>query len=324
MTPRTSSRSMHTVVPGSHGRRHAAQGFVATSRGVRVRTDVVADPKAVVAAAIRGCRDGAVLTDVAAARVWSLPLPPWVEWSDAPASVAVPSDGARPKRVGVRGRRLDLPATHLTRLGDLHVTTPARTWLDCCAELPLGHIVAMGDVILRRRLAETPDLANLVRWGVGRRGVVTSRRALPLLDPGAESPGESLARTVLVTGGVRRPICNADVFDRGRWLARADMVWEAERVIVEYDGAVHVTEERRRSDAARRNLLQEAGWYVIVLTARDLKHRGGYLRDRAGGAEQARLVVRTDEWARRGCLQGAGAATTGHSARTTCGAGRGR
>ena len=76
----------------------------------------------------------------------------------------------------------------------------------------------------------------------------------------------------LVMGGIRRPRCNADIFDDGQWLARADMLWDDERVIAEYDGAVHISEARRRSDAARRNLLQEAGWIVIVFTARDLKH----------------------------------------------------
>jgi very-short-patch-repair endonuclease len=50
------------------------------------------------------------------------------------------------------------------------------------------------------------------------------------------------------------------------------MLWEEEMVVVEYDGIVHLTEERRRSDAVRRNLLQDAGYLVIVFTARDLKH----------------------------------------------------
>jgi very-short-patch-repair endonuclease len=50
------------------------------------------------------------------------------------------------------------------------------------------------------------------------------------------------------------------------------MLWEAERVIVEYDGIVHLTEEQRRRDAARRNVLQQAGYYLIVFTARDLRH----------------------------------------------------
>ena len=88
----------------------------------------------------------------------------------------------------------------------------------------------------------------------------------------AESPGESLARTVLVTGGVPRPRCNADVSWLGGWIARVDLLWEEEKVIVEYDGIVHLTEDQRRKDAVRRNLLQDAGYVVIVFTARDLKH----------------------------------------------------
>ncbi len=42
-------------------------------------------------------------------------------------------------------------------------------------------------------------------------------------------------------------------------------------VIVEYDGRVHITEEARRFDARRRNLLQDAGWLVVVVTADDLR-----------------------------------------------------
>lgn len=58
----------------------------------------------------------------------------------------------------------------------------------------------------------------------------------------------------------------------GEWLARADMAWPRARLIVEYDGLVHITEEQRRKDAARRNILQDVGWTLIVFTAADLKH----------------------------------------------------
>jgi Protein of unknown function (DUF559) len=132
--------------------------------------------------------------------------------------------------------------------------------------------VAMGDAILRKKLASLDDLRRMCHWGYRRRGVASARRALPLIDPSAESPGESLARYILVTGRVPRPLCNADIVWQGGWLARVDMLWAAERVIVEYDGIVHLTEQQRRRDAARRNLLQQAGYYVIVFTARDLRH----------------------------------------------------
>jgi very-short-patch-repair endonuclease len=70
--------------------------------------------------------------------------------------------------------------------------------------------------------------------------------------------------------GVPRPSCNVDIVVDGEWLARADLAWPAQHVIVEYDGIVHLDERQRRHDAARRNLLQDAGWLVIVFTARDL------------------------------------------------------
>ena len=97
-----------------------------------------------------------------------------------------------------------------------------------------------------------------------------ARRALRVLDPRSESPGESRARALLVLNGVPRPECNRDIIVRGEWLARVDMCWPEARLIVEYDGLVHLSESRRRRDAQRRNLLQDAGWLVIVLTAADL------------------------------------------------------
>jgi hypothetical protein len=154
----------------------------------------------------------------------------------------------------------------------MSVTTAPRTWLDCAQYLHVEHVIAMGDALLRRGLATDAALGAMVRWGRGRRGVAGARHSLPHLDAGSESPGESLARAHLVLAGVPRPECNVDIIANGEWLARADLVWRAAKLIVEYDGAVHLSEEQRRSDAARRNLLQAAGWQVIVLTANDL-HR---------------------------------------------------
>ncbi len=77
-------------------------------------------------------------------------------------------------------------------------------------------------------------------------------------------------RVHLVLGGVPTPQCNADIVVNGEWLARADLVWAEQRLIVEYDGAVHGSERQRRLDAQRRNLLLLAGWRVLTFTARDL------------------------------------------------------
>jgi very-short-patch-repair endonuclease len=75
----------------------------------------------------------------------------------------------------------------------------------------------------------------------------------------------------LVGERLPRPVCNLDVVEFGGWLARVDIAWPEWRVAVEYDGAVHLTEEARRKDARRRNLLLEHGWLVITATADDLR-----------------------------------------------------
>ena len=245
--------------------------FVRPSRGVRLPAGASPTPALLAQAALAVAPESATLSDIAAARHWSLPLPPWLGLDDQrPVPVAVPRGRVRQRRAGVRGRRLELPADHLVTVDGLTVTTPARTWVDCAELMPVPHLVAMGDAMLRRRLASEADLDGLLRWAKGRRGVVAARTARPLLDPRAEAPSESIVRCHLVQAGLPKPICNLDIVVDGEWLARADLAWPAQRVIVEYDGMTHLDESRRRSDAARRNLLQDRGWLVIVLTARDL------------------------------------------------------
>ena len=246
--------------------------FLVPSPGVRVRVDEVADPEVRVDAALIGCPQDVILTDVSAAWAWGLPLPPWMRDGPSPTSLAVTAGSSHSRRRGVRGRRLHLPDVHVQELDSRKVTTPARTWVDCAAEVPLGHLVAMGDVILRRNLATLDELRRMCHWAYRRRGVKTARLALGMLDPGAESPGESLVRVVLVTGDLPRPRSNVDVYADGTWLARADLLLEEHGVVIEYDGQVHLPEEQRRRDALRRNLLQDAGYFVIVFTGADLKN----------------------------------------------------
>jgi hypothetical protein len=167
---------------------------------------------------------GGPICDISDARVWDLPLPAWLGLDpDVPIAVAVPAGASRPQRRQVRGSRLLLPEVHLTEHRGLPVTTPARTWRDCAALIPLPHTVAMGDVILRRRLSSADELERMVRWGRGGRGVTVARAGLPMLDPGAELPGKSKVRAHLPIPGLPRPQCNLDIVVGGEWLVRADV-----------------------------------------------------------------------------------------------------
>jgi hypothetical protein len=44
---------------------------------------------------------------------------------------------------------------------------------------------------------------------------------------------DTLARAYLVLHGVPRPECNVDIVDQNGWIARADMCWRVQRVIVD-------------------------------------------------------------------------------------------
>ncbi len=153
-------------------------------------------------------------------------------------------------------------------------TSPARTFLDRASQLDLPDLVALGDAIVGRGCATLAELTAVVAWAGGRRGVVNARAALPLLDGRARSPMESRTRAVLVLGGCPPPEVNAPIYDSdGYWLAEGDLVWRAAKLLVEYDGQVHLAEEQRRKDAQRHNLLVAEGWTVLRITADDVLRR---------------------------------------------------
>ena len=244
--------------------------FASPSAGVRLVRRL--PPDAYRAAAVLGAGPDAVLTDLSAARHWAMPLPPWQQDEPGTVTVSRPAGGGRPERRDTRGRRVLLPSEHVTTLNGVRITTPARTWLDCAAHLPLVHLIALGDHILRLELASEADLRDIVAWAPRRRGIITARTATPLLDPRSESPRESIVRAHLALFGLPRPVCNLDVFHADVWLARVDIAWPEALLAVEYDGMGHLDEAQRRRDAWRRNALQRAGWLVITLTADDLRH----------------------------------------------------
>lgn len=215
----------------------------------------------------------AVACDLTAAHMWSVTLPSGfgIDIDAQACAIATVRDGSRHRATGIRGRRLELPAAHLTTLDGVTITTPARTWLDCAALVSITDVVAMGDAILRARLATDRQLEEMVLWGRGRRGVRAARLALPILDGDAESPGESWVRGLLMLADIPRPVCNLPITVAG-WPFRLDMAWKEKRVAVEYDGAEYHGPEHQARDQWRRDLLAAAGWTVIVVRKEDFAH----------------------------------------------------
>ena len=179
-----------------------------------------------------------------------------------------------PDHRGLTVHTLQLPRWHVTTSALGATTSAARTFVDRAAELSLEDLVALGDAMLGRRMTTEEELATLIAWAERRPGVVRARRALGLLEPKAGSPMESRLRLLLVLAGLPRPEAGADVLDAdGGWLARVDLLYREFRIVIEYDGRVHLGDRQRRADLRRRNLLTGAGYVVLHFTADDvLRH----------------------------------------------------
>jgi len=138
--------------------------------------------------------------------------------------------------------------------------------------IPADYLLAAGDHILRVNLAHPEELALMVGWAKRRRGVRTAKSVIEMLHPLAESPPESRVRYWLVTGGLPSPEVNGDIVIDGEWFARGDLVFREAKVVVEYEGSVHVTTRMHDYDSHRRALLHARGWLVVVLTAKSLRN----------------------------------------------------
>jgi very-short-patch-repair endonuclease len=133
--------------------------------------------------------------------------------------------------------------------------------------------VVLGDAILGRGQSSLDALARIAAGARHRRGVRLLRLALPLLEPRTDSPMETRLRLLLVRAGLPRPEANRDVVVDGEWIARPDLSYPGVRIAIEYDGDHHRSRRQWRSDRARRQLLEDAGWVVLEFTADDVLRR---------------------------------------------------
>lgn len=224
-----------------------------------------------------------------AALAWGLPL-----WR-APSltHVLVPYRAGTGRDPAVARHYVDpLPSVDV-RVG-LPVTSLARTVVDCAATLFPGEGLVVVDAALR--LGVTRAALDDAVDDLGRaRGVRRARAVVALADPGAESPGESMARYVVLRDGLAVPETQIRVPTR-LGVFRSDLGWPAWRLLLEYDGrdkyrgdADAFAREKRRHDA-----LVEAGYRVLRVTKEDLAGRGLTLRVLAAAPGAGPLRPRPD------------------------------
>lgn len=198
-------------------------------------------------------------------------------WHGAP--FAAPHDPVtvlRPAQVqwrGPRGTRVHQTPFAISEVEErdaVPVTSAVRTAWDVASMESVGTAVAALDAMVRAGSVDLPTLREMVDAGGGRWGVTKVRRAVPLVDPRAESAPESRVRVACLLAGLS-PVPQYEVRVGGALVGRVDLAFPEERLAIEYEGAYHFEDGQIVRDDARIARLIAAGWRVIRLSAADLR-----------------------------------------------------
>jgi hypothetical protein len=202
---------------------------------------------------------------------------------DAPKKphVALTPRRVLPQRADFVVHARQLRPADVVEVDGLRITSGAQTFLDLAAHLPPAELVAAGDALMRANnltaeaLAERLDRADRVR------GVVRARACAPLLTPKAMSRPESLLRYWLLISDLPDPQVQVPVHDRwGREVAHGDLGYAEWKVLLEYEGSQHATEEKFGTDIDRYSLMAADGFLVLRFAKRHLNR--GTVVERTG------------------------------------------
>ncbi|MDQ0375454.1 hypothetical protein [Cellulomonas humilata] len=203
-----------------------------------------------------------------AALLWGLPL--WITPTRTHLMQRHTASSSRDP--SVRHHPVVPPEDQRAVLGGLPVTSLELTVVDCTSTLPAMQGLVVADAALRAG-ADREVIERVLASRTGRRGVTRARAVISLADDGADSPGESAARFVILRDGLPPPQTQVPVVTRlGTFWC--DLGWEEWRLALEYDGrgkydgraTDEFVREKRRHDA-----LLEADWRVLRVTKEDLR-----------------------------------------------------
>ena len=201
-----------------------------------------------------------------AALIHGLPLPPRLA-CDPTLHVSSLAPTRASRHAGVRGHQVRLGMDAIQLVNGLPVVEPIETWCQLASALDETELTVCGDALLRRKspLTTVEDMERAVRECVDRPGVPVLRTAMSRVRANTDSPMETVLRLALVDAGLPEPLVNYEIVDAdGRVVAHGDLVYPDARVVVEYDGDHHRTEDRQYFiDVDRLWRIQSLGWTVV-------------------------------------------------------------
>ncbi|OBA96508.1 hypothetical protein A5662_17715 [Mycobacteriaceae bacterium 1482268.1] len=193
------------------------------------------------------------------------------KWIDATEPAQLIHDNRRPPPMLIV-RTEKVLADEILVVNGIPVTNPARTAFDLGRHIRSRNAAVQRlDALASATGVKRLDIEAVIADHPGARGMPRLQRVLPLLDGGAESPQETIARLALIDAGLPPPRTQFCVFDEyGQFVARLDMAYDDLKVGIEYDGPQHWTDPAvRQRDIDKQFALTELGW-IIIRVSRDL------------------------------------------------------
>lgn len=196
----------------------------------------------------------------------------WID-PDEPADLFRIGDAVK----GINIHRDNLITDEVCEVGGIPVTTPARTAFDLGRRDTLERAVMRLDALANATRLKTPSVVGVIERHAGARGIVQLRRAVELMDGGAESPQETRTRLLLIAAGFPRPTTQISVYNEvGDFVGRIDLGWPEWKVGVEYDGPQHwATSDAHAQTIERIADLEAEGWIIVRLSRDILRYRRG-------------------------------------------------
>jgi hypothetical protein len=220
-----------------------------------------------------------LFSHLTAARLYGFPLPERLRHGDR---LDVWAEAVQVKTTGVVGHR-SAPLRFRRHL-DLAVVEPVVALVQIASVLQRDDLICVGDYLVRRKrpLCTVDDVIQAVDRTRGVRGIRGLRLALADIRPGTDSPMETIMRLVLTRGGLPEPTIHHTIYDdAGGFIGTPDLAYVNEKIAIEYEGEVHWTDRAVfAEDIERRELMQEAGWYVIRVISDHVYRHPAWLVER--------------------------------------------
>jgi uncharacterized protein DUF559 len=198
-----------------------------------------------------------------------------VKWVDASAPAELIHDNRKPPpKLIVRSEMLAIG--EVLAVDGVAVTTAARTAFDIGRHTRSRvRAVQRLDALANATDVKLVDVEAVLAAHPGARGIPRLRKVLPLVDGGAESPQETVARLALIDAGLPAPRTQVAVHNEyGDFVARVDMAYDEVKVAIEYDGPQHWTDPAvRQRDIDKQVELHDLGWNVIRVSRDLLRYR---------------------------------------------------